>query len=137
MPVSRGQREVMERFRARHTGEAAARRAVELEALGFPGAAGYTTRPQVDRLARVLGLRDGMRVLDLGAGAGWPSVYLAARVDAEFVLADLPVGGIARARKRAFSEGVAGRCRFAHASGTRLPFRPRSFDAILHTDVLC
>lgn len=110
---------------------------VTMEVLGFPLAQGYTTRAQVDRLGRALRLRAGVPALDVGAGAGWPSLYLAATTDAEFVLTDIPGQAVRAAASRSRETSVDQQCQFARASGTHLPFRARSFDAVLHTDVLC
>ena len=41
------------------------------------GANGYTTLAQAGKLGAELGLGPGVRLLDLGAGQGWPGVYLA------------------------------------------------------------
>jgi len=109
---------------------------IDMEVIGFPGASGYTTMQEAEALADALQLRAGMRVLDLGAGVGWPSLYLAPKLGYDAVLTDEPLVSMRTAARRAAAEG-AGACRFAVATGARLPFRPRTFDAILHTDVLC
>ncbi len=100
------------------------------------GANGYTTIAQADTLASALGLSAADRLLDLGTGRGWPGLYLAARTGCRVVLADLPLGGLRAAAARASAEGLAARAGvLAAASG--LPFRAGSFDAVIHTDVLC
>jgi methylase of polypeptide subunit release factors len=112
--------------------------AVEREVCGANvGANGYTTIAQAGRLARVLRLRPGMTLLDVGAGTGWPGVWLAGNYGCEVVLTDLPASALRAARRRARKRRVSRLCRFAIASATQLPFRPRTFDAIVHTDVLC
>ena len=50
---------------------------------------------------------------------------------------DLPFDGLRRARPAPRSDGLAGRASYAVATGGRQPFRPASFDAVVHTDVLC
>ena len=136
--LTRSQREVIERFSGRYDGpETMTRADVTTDVLGFPLAQGYTTRAQVDRLGRALRLQPGARALDVGAGAGWPSLYLAATTGADIVLTDVPRPAVEVAVRRARETGVNERCQFARASGTHLPFRARSFDAVLHTDVLC
>lgn len=111
--------------------------AVEREVFGVnAGIISYTTPAQADQLANVLDLRPGMRLLEIGAGSGWPGVYIAGRTGCDAVLTDVPVSGIRTAATRAAREGVDRQLRFAAASATQLPFRPRSFDAVVHSDVL-
>ena len=113
-------------------------RRVELEVIGGDwGANGYTTMTQADLLARELNLRPGMLLLDLGAGRGWPGLYLAASTGCGVVLADVPVEALHLAAGRARAENLAGRAAPVAASARSLPFAPGSFDAIVHTDVLC
>ncbi len=101
------------------------------------GIHGYSTIAQADELAKHLGLVPGMRLLDVGAGRGWPSLYLARRYGCEVVLTDQPVAALRDAFERARREQVSHRSSFVRASGSKLPFPPRVFDAITHTDVLC
>ena len=101
------------------------------------GANGYTTLAQADTLADKLGLTAADRLLDLGSGRGWPGLYLAARTGCRVVLADLPLEGLRVATNRAASEGLASRTGVVAAAASGLPFRTGSFDAVIHTDVLC
>ncbi len=114
-----------------------AHRAVQREVFGAEAwVRGYTTVPQADLLAERLGLRPGLRLLDVGAGQGWPSLYLARTTGCQAVLSDVPAPGLRLALARADRDGLVDRCSFVLASGARLPFRPRSFDAVVHTDTL-
>lgn len=101
------------------------------------GANGYTTMEQADRLADLLALGPGNRLLDVGAGQGWPGLYLAKTTGSDAVLTDLPLEGMRTARDRATKEGLGASCVAVVASARRLPFRRASFDAVVHTDVLC
>jgi SAM-dependent methyltransferase len=113
-------------------------RRVELEVIGGDwGANGYTTVAQAGLLARELNLRPGTLLLDLGAGRGWPGLYLAASTGCRVALADVPVEALRLAAGRARAENLAGRAAPVAASARSLPFAPASFDAIVHTDVLC
>jgi SAM-dependent methyltransferase len=101
------------------------------------GANGYTAMAQADQLATGLGLSAADRLLDVGTGRGWPGLYLAARSGCQVVLADLPLEGLRVAAVRAQAEGLAARASVVVAAASGLPFHPGSFDAIIHTDVLC
>ncbi len=112
--------------------------AMEREVIGSAwGANGYTTRAQADELADRLALRPGRRLLDVGAGRGWPGLYLAERSGCEVVLADLPADGLRTAAATARRRNLHLRTSVVVASARALPLRQRSFDAIVHADVLC
>jgi len=118
------------------TGDANAR--IEQSVIGAVwGANGYTTLDQADELGRRLRLWPGARLLDLGTGRGWPGLYLAQQTGCEVVGTDLPVEGLEVGRRRAHDESIGERVSLVVAGGADLPFRPRSFDAVVHTDVLC
>ncbi len=97
---------------------------------------GYTTPAQADLLSERLGLSPGVRILDIGAGLGGPSLYLAQRTGCEAVLTDVPEPGLRSASIRAEQLRLGRRSSLARASGTHLPFRPQTFDAVIHTDAL-
>ena len=101
------------------------------------GANGFTTTDQADRLAAELALGPGSFLLDLGAGRGWPGLYLAATTRCRVVLTDLPIEGLQVAANRAAAEGLGDRAGAVRCNARSLPFRPGSFDAVVHTDVLC
>jgi ubiquinone/menaquinone biosynthesis C-methylase UbiE len=100
------------------------------------GANGYTTLSQAELLTRILALRAGERLLDIGAGCGWPGLYLAARTGCDVVVTDLPMTGMRRAHRRIRDDGLVSAAAVV-STARHLPFRPQSFDAIVHTDVLC
>jgi 2-polyprenyl-3-methyl-5-hydroxy-6-metoxy-1,4-benzoquinol methylase len=104
---------------------------------GVWGANGYTTIGQADRLADALLLGPGDRLLDLGAGRGWPGLYLALSTGCRVVLTDVPPEGLRLAVLRAGAEHVARRVAAVASTARSLPFRGGSFDAVVHTDVLC
>ena len=110
---------------------------VEREVIGANvGANGYTTVAQADDLAERLALLAGMRLLDIGAGRGWPGLYLAKQTGCDTTVTDLPDAGLRRAVAAARRQRLQRRCGVVRADARRLPFRPRIFDAIVHTDVL-
>jgi cyclopropane fatty-acyl-phospholipid synthase-like methyltransferase len=111
---------------------------IEQRALGADyGSTGYTTLAQADELARHVDLRPGDRLADIGAGYGWPGLYLARTTGCSVVGTDLPLEGLRHARDRAAVEGLDRSVAYAVATGRRQPLRPGTFDAVVHTDVLC
>jgi 2-polyprenyl-3-methyl-5-hydroxy-6-metoxy-1,4-benzoquinol methylase len=135
------ERRTIERFRERYgRGPSTAARAVERAGVGDNvGSNGYTTVTQANRFGQLLRLRPGMRLLDLGCGQGYPGVYLAGRTGCEVVGSDLPLASLRAARERAAKGGrrLARRSSLVAASAVHPPFRAESFDAIVHTDLLC
>ncbi|MEX1254517.1 MAG: class I SAM-dependent methyltransferase [Dehalococcoidia bacterium] len=114
------------------------RDAIQREVFGAnTGVNGYTTIAQADGLAKRLGLGPGKRLLDVGAGEGWPGLYLARTTGCEVVATDVPVPGMRTALARAREQELLSRVDCIAASGTHLPFRAQAFDAAVHTDVLC
>ena len=112
-------------------------RQIEREVIGGDwGANGYTTVGQAERLGRELSLGPGSLLLDLGAGRGWPGLYLAATTGCRVVMADVPADALRLALHRAGDEGLADRAAAVRCSATGLPLRPRCVDAVVHADVL-
>jgi hypothetical protein len=101
------------------------------------GANGYTTVAQADRIAELLELDASSLLLDVGAGRGWPGLYLAASTGCAVLLSDVPVEGLNVAAARSRMEGLSGRAWCVNANAGDNPFRPATFDAVVHTDVLC
>jgi SAM-dependent methyltransferase len=101
------------------------------------GGSSWTTRDEAERMGAILGLRPGLRLLDVGAGSGWPALYLAKKSGCDVALVDLPLSGLRIASQRALEDGVSGTCWVALANAASLPFRDASFDAVSHSDALC
>jgi SAM-dependent methyltransferase len=135
---SKDERQTLSDFSVRYS-RAASLVLDEIEARvigGAWGANGFTTMSQADLLGERLGLGPGRTLLDIGTGRGWPGLYLAERTGCEVVLADLPIEGLRIALARAGREDLL--CLGGVVASARYPaFAAGSFDAVVHTDVLC
>ena len=75
---------------------------IEHEALGCNyGGTSWTARGEAERMAELLPLRSGIRALEIGAGSGWPGIFLSRRSGCAVTLLDLPREGLRIARRRA------------------------------------
>jgi len=101
------------------------------------GSTSFTTVGQVEILDEMLALEPNKRLLEIGAGSGWPGLYLARGSGCNVTLVDLPIEGLQLARERAEQDRLSGSSEMVVASGSALPFHADSFDAISHADVLC
>jgi cyclopropane fatty-acyl-phospholipid synthase-like methyltransferase len=128
-----------ERFGQRYAASGnVASQAAELEALGSDySATGYTTREQADELGYLLALGPGSVLVDIGAGCGWPGLYLATAFGCSVVSVDPIIEGAAAARDRISRDGIESRALALLATGEQVPIRTGSIDAIVHADVMC
>lgn len=101
------------------------------------GSTSWTTRREAERIAQLLELRADTKLLDLGAGSGWPGLYLAQFTGCDVVVVDLPLAALRLALERAAADNLSERCAVVAADGAALPFQDASFDAVSHSDVLC
>jgi len=101
------------------------------------GGTSWTTAEEAMDIAGVLALAPGVRLLEIGAGTGWPGLFLAQETGCEVMLIDLPPTGLELARRRAEADGLSHRCQVAAADAAWMPFRDGEFDALVHSDVLC
>lgn len=101
------------------------------------GGTSWTTREEADRIRGLLGLGKGTRLLEIGAGSGWPALYLAQTSGCDATLADIPLAAIRIASDRVRVEPPTGAITMTVADGSALPFRDGRFDTISHSDVLC
>ena len=137
--VSQEEQETRQRFRDRYReARTDVVQHIERSVIGGDwGANGYTTVAQADRLGDALRLAPGLRLLDLGAGRGWPGLYLAVSTGCTVVLSDVPLEGLRHALVRAHAEDATDRVAAVVSTARALPLRPATFDAVVHTDVLC
>ncbi|MFI9639185.1 SAM-dependent methyltransferase [Micromonospora sp. NPDC051925] len=83
-----------------------------------------------DRLAGLLTIEPGDRLLDLGCGIGEPAIRLATAHKIEVVGVSISQRQVERANDRAVSAGLADRLSFQLADAMDLPFPDGSFDVV-------
>lgn len=92
---------------------------------------------QENFLLQHLGLKPGMRVVDMGSGLGGPARHLASRSRACIVGVDLSSRRVELARAKAEEEGLADLCTFEVGDVTVLPHPDATFDAAYSIEVGC
>ena len=101
------------------------------------GATSWTTKDEANAVSERLGLGPATRLLDVGAGTGWPSIYWVRETGCDVVCLDLPFEGLQVALRRAEKDGVSEKLSALSGDGASLPFYEKSFDAVFHSDVFC
>ncbi len=113
-------------------------RAIEGRVLGCDyGGSSWTARDEADAMVTTLGLAPGMRLLDIGAGVGWPGIYISDTSGCDVTLVDMAEVGLRIAAERIATDDLTERCRAVLCDCTALPFKSDRFDAVWHSDVLC
>lgn len=97
----------------------------------------WTTREEANAILGQLALDRSSHLLELGAGAGWPGLFLAKESGCQVTLVDLPQKAIRLARERAEADGIATRVKAIVGDAASLTFAPKTFTAINHSDLLC
>jgi SAM-dependent methyltransferase len=102
------------------------------------GQQGWRTAAEQAEIVDLLCLGAERHVLDIGCGAGGPSLALVARAGCRLTGLDAEAAGIAHARAHASARGLADRAMFTQLDcAGRLPFADGSFDAVLCIDAIC
>jgi SAM-dependent methyltransferase len=97
----------------------------------------WMTLAGLERIGGWLALSPTSRLLDVGCGAGGPSLELARRTGCEVVGVDLDPGAVEQAGRRARELGLDGRVSFLEADASqRLPLEDGSVDAIVCVDAI-
>ena len=110
-----------------------AMRKVEESVLGCDyGGTSWTTRQQANQMIELLGLEQEQRLLDIGAGSGWPALYLAEQSGCAATLVDIPMNALEHARARVRRDGMRDRVWTVSGDGTALPFDDATFDVVSH-----
>lgn len=98
---------------------------------------GYTTLEQAHALGERVLLSAETRLLDVGAGSGWPGTYLAESAGCSLVSTDIVFEGLVAGSRARAERAAPTRADTVLADGRALPFRSGTFDAVLHADALC
>ena len=101
------------------------------------GGNSWTTQAEAEEICQLLGLSVGLKLLDVGAGSGWPGLYMADQSGCDVTLVDLTCVGLQIAAERAARDSISGTSWISVADASMLPFAAGSFDAISHSDLLC
>ncbi|MGR3343826.1 MAG: class I SAM-dependent methyltransferase [Paracoccaceae bacterium] len=101
------------------------------------GGNSWTTCAEADEKVSHLNLVRGQRLIDIGAGTGWPGIYMTHVSGCDTVLTDLSSTGLGIAEERVRKDGISKKVTIANADAAALPFSSGSFDAICHSDTLC
>lgn len=101
------------------------------------GGNSWTTKKQAEVIAQKLGLSPRSSLIDIGAGAGWPGLYLSSMSGCSLTLVDLPETGLKLAADRSIQDRISERVTTLVADAAELPFEDQSFDAVSHSDLLC
>jgi len=88
-------------------------------------------------LGATLGLRPGLRVLDVASGKGTSAIALAREFGCAIVGVDLGPANVRDASAAAARAGLGERVRFARGDAERLPFDDASFDAVICECAFC
>ncbi len=89
------------------------------------------------RLAQLLDLHQGGRVLDIASGIGTTAVLLAAEQDVDVVGIDLGAAQVTKAAARANAAGLADRVEFRVGDAEHLPMPDGDFDAVVSECAFC
>lgn len=90
-----------------------------------------TSEEKIDLAIGYCALRDGMRLLDVGCGKGWPQRRIASRFDVQIVGLELNRTFAAEARSLAAAEGLDGRIEIVEGPALEFQAEPQSYDVVM------
>lgn len=97
---------------------------------------GFLTAPEAQRLRGLLQIKPGELLADLGCGTGGPGLWMARESGAVLIGVDPSPAGLAAARQRAASAGLAGRARFQHGTFEHTNLADAAIGAVISIDAL-
>ena len=93
-------------------------RRIESHTCGFCyGGNSWTTKKQAGFLGKKLGLSPLSSLIDIGAGARWPGLYLSSISGCSLTLVDLPETGLKLAADRSIQDKISERVKTLVANG--------------------
>lgn len=101
------------------------------------GGTSWTTKSEAQEMGQLMKLAPGIQYLEIGAGSGWPSLFLVKSTGCHATLTDISNEGLRIAEQRSKQDRTEDRCRFAYTGGDDLQLATEEFDTIGHSDVLC
>jgi ubiquinone/menaquinone biosynthesis C-methylase UbiE len=114
-------------------------REVRIETYGEDfGQTSWVTTEESQEIPRLLGLRHGSSVLEIGCGSGGYALHLVATTGCRITGLDINESGIRNANHLAQARDLASQLRFERCDvSKKLPFDDGAFDAVFSNDVLC
>jgi cyclopropane fatty-acyl-phospholipid synthase-like methyltransferase len=102
------------------------------------GQTGWMTAAEYRGFLKLLDLRPGAHVLEVGFGAGGCALYAAETAGVQVTGIDINENAVRNARKLAADKGLESRARFERIDSSQtLPFSEGMFDAIFSNDAIC
>lgn len=97
---------------------------------------GFLTESEAKRLLPMLDVHWGNSLVDVACGAGGPGLWVAQRSGASLIGVDPAPGGLAAARHRAESAGLAGRAEFRQGTFAHTGLTAGAADAVMTIEAL-
>jgi SAM-dependent methyltransferase len=112
--------------------------AIRKEAYGTDiGQHSWVTSNELDKFVGQLSLSTNTKVLDIGSGAGGPTMYIAKLTGCHIIGIDVNQNGIDVGNKLSNNKGLADKVSFKHVdAGQGLPFPDGQFNAIISFDAI-
>ncbi len=101
------------------------------------GFLGFSPVKDILDAAHSAGLRDGVRILEIGSGLGGPICAIAGEYHVQAVGLDFLLHNTMNAKDLAYRRNLSSRVSFINGDGMHLPFRDGTFDFVYGSDAWC